>query len=390
MTVIAEFPRAVRVADTLYLGVHGSLDNDADVEPQTRDSFRRMIATIEEAGAEMGDLVNLRTYYVYQGAGGRDVTDYWERMTAERVKHIADPGPAATALRVVGVPGPSNLIGIDGVASLASDRQRIMPDHAWDWSVPVTLSQGWRVDDTIYVGGQISADRAGKAIALGDWASQTRNVLDYIHHVLLDGGMDWADVAHMRICFKHDGDRHAASELLGEIMNVVRATLPQPYPALNAFGVDLLYEGLGLEIDAVARSGGKQPVVPAGSGDWVGMADFPPACVVGDQLYIAGISAPGGASLQAQAEASFDRLLKCVETAGFAPEEIARLTLFFVPEGSPAEAEDQQKLLLDLARQYLPKPGPVVTLLSLTGLPHDGQRFQLDAVAHRGAVSVIL
>ncbi len=383
MTASSDFPSALRVGETIYVGGQNATTSDVGIEAQTAEAFERLIGRIEAAGASMADLVNLRTYYVYAGAGGRDVTDYWERMTKVRVRYIADPGPAATALRVGGVPAPENLIGVDGVASTDPDRQRIMPAHAWDWSMPVTLSQGWRVGDTIHVGGQISADRLGKALAPGEWGVQAKNALEYIHHVLLDGGMDWADVAHMRICFKHDGDRVAARALLEEILEVVRATLPEPRPALNAFGVNLLYEGLGLEIDAVAKAGGKTPVAPAGSGDWIALPGFPPACAAGNELYAAGLSAPGAASLQAQVEGTLDRLLNCLSTGGFAPEDLARLTLFMVPEGSPAQAEKDRALVMELARQYLPQPGPVVTLLSLNGLPHDGQRFQLDAVAVR-------
>lgn len=390
MTASSDFPSAVKVGDTIFIGAQLAADTEVGIEAQTADAFERLIGRIEAAGATMSDLLNLRTYYVYPGAGGRDVTEYWERMTKVRVRYLADPGPAATALRVGGVPGPDHLIGVDGIASTSADRQRIMPAHAWDWSMPVTLSQGWRVGDTIHVGGQISADRAGKALAPGAVAEQARNALEYIRHVLKDGGMDFGDVVHMRICFKHAGDRAAAGALLAQILEVVRATLPEPRPALNAFGVDLLYEGLGLEIDAVAKAGGKAPVAPPGSGDWIGIEGFPPACVAGDELYAAGLSAPGAASLQAQVEATFDRLLATLSEGGFAPEDLARLTLFMVPQGRPEHAAKERALVMDLARQYLPQPGPVVTLLSLSGLPHDGQRFQLDAVAVRGAPRTVI
>ena len=94
----------------------------------------------------MGDLMKLHTYYPYKGDGA-DVTQYWERMTAVRLQYLADPGPAATALRVEGVWPGTSLIGVDGIGEASADRQRIMPQHAWDWSVPTPFSQGWRVGD---------------------------------------------------------------------------------------------------------------------------------------------------------------------------------------------------------------------------------------------------
>ncbi|PWR19500.1 RidA family protein [Zavarzinia aquatilis] len=384
MTASSEFPAAIRVGDIVYVGGRNAGDPVAGIESQTATAFERLVATLAAAGASMGDLVNLRTYYVYDGEGGRDVTDYWERMTEVRIRYIADPGPAATALRVRGVPARADLLGVDGIAATGADRQRIMPEHAWDWSIPVTLSQGWRIGDRIYVGGQISADRKGKAIALGDIRGQTRNALEYIRHVLADGGMDWRDVVHMRICFQHRGQQAAARRLLAEIMAEVRETLPEPRPALNAFGVDLLYEGLVLEIDAVARKGGKTPLYPAGSGDWIAIDGFPAACRAGDELYVGGLSAPGGASLQAQVEATCDRLAACLAAGGFEAEDLVKLTLFIVADADEARAAEDRRTVTALVRQYLPGPGPVVTLLTLTGLPHDGQRFQLDGVAVRG------
>lgn len=383
MTASSEFPAAIRIGDTVYVGAQCGDEQQAPIEDQTAATFEHLIGRLEAAGIAMSDLVNLRTYYVYEGAGGRDITDYWERMTHVRIRYLADPGPAATALRVAGLPGENNLITVDGIGTAAADRQRIMPEHAWDWSIPISLSQGWRVGDTLYVGGQISADRSGKAVAADDIREQARNALEYIRHVLADGGMDWRDVVHMRVCFKHGGDQGRARELLAGLMNEVRATLPEPRPALNAFGIDLLYEGLLVEIDAVARKGGKRAVTPPGTSNWVALEGFPPACISGNELYLGGLSAPGGASLQAQVEATMDRLMACLDAGGFVPEDLAKLTLCVVPDLDPEQALRDQALVMELARQYLPHPGPVITLLLLTGLPHDGQRFQLDGIAVR-------
>ena len=37
-------------------------------------------------------------------------------------------------------------------------RTRLMPKDHWDWSMPTPFSQGWRVGDLIFVGGQIPTD----------------------------------------------------------------------------------------------------------------------------------------------------------------------------------------------------------------------------------------
>jgi enamine deaminase RidA (YjgF/YER057c/UK114 family) len=333
----------------------------------------------------MADLVNLRTYYVYRGANGRDVTDYWERMTAVRLRYLADPGPAATALRVSGIPAAQNLIGVDGIAALGKDRQRIMPKHAWDWSIPVPLSQGWRVGDKIYVGGQISADRSGKAIAVDDVAGQTANVLDYIRHVLLDGGHDWSEVAALRVCYKSAGDDEAARALLTSITDLIRRTIPAPRPSLSAFGVDLLYEGLLLEIDAVARIGSQPVAAVFDKGEKGPVPGFPAACVAGNEFHIGGLSASPGDTFQMQVEATFGKLLAILRDAGFKPAELVKLTLFVLPSVDLDRAAQDYQTMLDHIRTCLPGERPVLTVLAVQGLPLAGQKFQLDGVAVRSS-----
>ena len=51
---------------------------------------------------------------------------------------------------------------------MLGDRQRLMPQGHWGWSIPVPFSQGWRVGNLIFVGGQISADEHGRTIGVGD------------------------------------------------------------------------------------------------------------------------------------------------------------------------------------------------------------------------------
>ena len=61
-------------------------------------------------------------------------------------------------------------------------KRRIMPAGHWDWSMPVTLSQGWRLGDLVVVGGQISADAKGRTVG-GDIETQTRNIMEFIGRV---------------------------------------------------------------------------------------------------------------------------------------------------------------------------------------------------------------
>ncbi len=327
----------------------------------------------------MADLMKLHTYYVFEGEGA-EVTRYWERMTDVRLKYLADPGPAATALRVSGSPKHNDLITCDGIATFSKDRKRLMPAHAWDWSIPTPFSQGWLVGNKVYVGGQISADRKGKAVAPGDVVTQTRNTLEFIRHVLLEADSGWEDMVSLKIAYRHDGRDPEARRLLDEILGVVRETLPKPGPTLTCFGVDLLYEGLVLEIDGVAVLGGKRTDVAApGSKDWMSIPGFAEGTRVGEDVFIGGISAPGAASLIAQTEASMERLLRVLAAARGEPEDLVKLNVYFKGEAA-GETKDLEEIVR-IVGEYLPSDRPVLSVVRVPGLPHDGQSVQIDALA---------
>ena len=63
-------------------------------------------------------------------------------------------------------------------------RVRLMPKEHWDWPIPGPFTQGWQVGDYVFVGGQISADRAFHILGQHDLEVQSRNISDNIDAVL--------------------------------------------------------------------------------------------------------------------------------------------------------------------------------------------------------------
>lgn len=383
-----DFPHALKIGNSVYIGGQMSVGADGeilgpnDIAIQTDNVFKNMVSLLRAAGTDMAELVKLHTYYRYRGNNvGRAATDYWENMTKVRLRYLANPGPAATAVRVEGAPTERQLIGIDGIAIVGTEKRRIMPKHTWDWSIPTPFSQGWRIADKIFVGGQISADMKGRAVAPGDVVTQCRNTLEFIRHVLLAGGGSWSDLVTLKICFKHSGSDREARELLAQILEVCRETIPEPRPAVTAFGVDLLYEGLMLEIDGFAVLGSKTKIMATGSDNWVTIAGFPHAWKAGREIYLGAVSAPGGANMQAQAEASVERLRRVLADAGAGLQHLAKLTAFYVTEQPVDDGERDYHSIIQALGDYLPSPSPVVTIVRVPGLPHDGQRFAIDGIA---------
>jgi len=373
------FPVCVSIDNRVYLG--GQFVADGDIETQTAGSFNGLVKALGVFDASMADLMNLRTYYVYEGDGGGDVTNYWERMTAVRLRYLADAGPAATAVRVNGAPVPQSLIAVDGVGAIGGVRKRIMPSQAWDWSIPTPFSQGWRVGDTVYLGGQISADRTGKAVAVGNIKDQAEITLGYIYHVLADAGHDWTDLAALRICYDAGATHEQGRANLDEILGVISVVLPKPLPAITAFGVNLLYEGLLLEIDGISIKRDRTPVTAAGAQDWIQFENHPIAVAAGKELFIGGVSAPGGASLQAQIEASIDRINVILKSAELGYENLVKLTVFYVTGDDGYSPDQHVETIRKALKDYIDGPGPVVTVVQAKSLPFPGQRVQIDGLA---------
>jgi enamine deaminase RidA (YjgF/YER057c/UK114 family) len=133
------------------------------------------------------------------------------------------------------------------------ERQRLMPAEHWDWSMPVPFSQGWRVDDLIFVGGQISSDDQGRTIGVGDIETQTRNVFENIRSVLREAGADMRDIVKINTFYVFDGEGDALTEYWEKMTRVRMEFFEEPGPCGTGVRVvGLAYPDLLIEVEAIA------------------------------------------------------------------------------------------------------------------------------------------
>jgi len=393
------FAQAVEIDDFVFIGgqqtldSHGTVVGEGDIAAQTRNVFENMAQRLADAGLGMSDLVRLNTYYVFEGDDS-EATRYWEDMTRVRLEYFPDPGPAATAVRVKGMPYQGQLIQIEGIAAKGDAREkrrRIMPDGSWDWSIAVPLSQGWRVGDRIFVGGQISADEQGKPVAAWDIGTQTRNIYGFIENVVRDAGGSLDDIVHVKICFKNYGVEAASSGYLDDILAITADVFREPGPVVTALGVDLLYPGLVLEIDAMAivdpdrkrlmspTLGGRyQPAIC--SDGWAACGET----WVGGQLPIASdgaVLAPG--DVAGQARVVFDRLRSVLRQGGADLDDLVKLNLFLADKSGSADVADQFHTVSRVWSEIAPDAHPAMTPVRVYGLPADGALVQANGIAMR-------
>ena len=377
------FPNAIRIGDSVYASSQPIDPVVASAPPriqdQTHKAFADFVGLLEAVGAHMSDLVKLHTFYVYEGDSS-GTTEYWQRMTEVRLQYFANPGPAGTALRVKGAPTSQRLIAIDGIARADPSRQRIMPAHAWDWSMPTPLSQGWRVGDVVYCGGQISADRRGRAVAADDLTQQVINTMEFLRHVLVDGGAGFEDIVSLKIGYQYRGDPVPARAGLAEILRVVQPLLKPEQCTLNCLGVDLIYEGLQLEIDAMALVGAASRRVVTGVDNAGAAHGFATASRVDGLVHIGGLAATENATdFEGQLRGSLRRLHTTLREIRAGADDLVKLNVLFASDDSDAAAE--YATIHRVLAGSLPTPGPVVTIVRVAGLPGAGERVQLDGVA---------
>ena len=392
----AIFSNTVVVGDQVFISGQQTLDKDGvvlnsgDIAAQTRHVFENMKSSL--AGLNMGldDLVRLNTYYVFEG-DDKDATTFWEEMTRVRLEYFPDPGPAATAVRAKGMPYEGQLIQIEGVALKGGsrrNRERIMPAGSWDWSISVPLSQGWKVGNRIFVGGQISADKTGSPVHVGDLDAQTRNIYDYIGRVLSDAGASFSDLTRVKICFKYDSkDPNSGQAFIDRIMEVSKEYIKGTPPVVTAFAVDLLYPGLDLELDAMAIvDPDTKALAPSGLGGRYQPSAFSDGVLADGEIYVAGQAAletdglvmfPGDFS--AQANEVFQRLDRVLQEADATLKDIVKLNLFIVAQD--AQVEEFFHQACRAWTEVSPDSYPAMTPVRVHELPKPGLLFQADCIA---------
>ncbi len=252
------FSHGWKVGDMVFVGGQRSLDSSGnvlgvgDIEVQTDHAFRNLDTMLQAAGGDRHSLMRQNTYFRFFGEG-RDVTNYWEKMTNVRRRYMSIPSAAGAGLRITGFPQSDELIQVEGIGVLGEDKQRLQPENHWDWSISNSqFTQGWRIGNLAFIGGQISADNQAKAVGK-DLATQTRNVFQFIRNVMREGGLDESDVAKLYIYYYAPDDWEQIAAATATIAAVQREFYPEPGPAVTAIRVSgFAFEDLLIEIEAMA------------------------------------------------------------------------------------------------------------------------------------------
>lgn len=107
-----------------------------------------------------------------------------------------------------------------------------------------TYSQAVKVDNTVYLSGQIALDPETMEVVNGNIDVQIRRVFDNLQAVAEAAGGDFADIVKLNVFLTDLNNFPIVNEIMSEYFS-------QPYPARAAVGVAALPKGVGVEMDAV-------------------------------------------------------------------------------------------------------------------------------------------
>jgi reactive intermediate/imine deaminase len=107
-----------------------------------------------------------------------------------------------------------------------------------------TYSQAVKVDNTVYISGQIPLDPANMEVVSGGIEAEITRVFDNLKAVAEASGGSLADVVKLNIFLTDLGNFPTVNEIMAQYFQ-------QPYPARAAIGVAALPKAVGVEMDAV-------------------------------------------------------------------------------------------------------------------------------------------
>ncbi|MEM7564147.1 MAG: RidA family protein [Pseudomonadota bacterium] len=107
-----------------------------------------------------------------------------------------------------------------------------------------TYSQAVKVDNTVYISGQIPLDPASMEVVEGGIEAEIVRVFDNLKAVAEASGGSLADIVKLNIFLVDLGHFPTVNEIMARYFQ-------EPYPARAAIGVAALPKGVGVEMDAV-------------------------------------------------------------------------------------------------------------------------------------------
>ena len=391
--------QAVRAGNIVFVGGLMSLDNEghivgSDIGTQARNVFDALSQVLADAGASMTDVVKHNVYF-HNDRDDADAGKFMEELNRVRVEYFSDPGPTTTEVEV-GLDRDGALILVDAWAVIGVDKQLLAPEGHWGWSSPLPFSQGWKVGDFIFVGGQRSLDATGKLLGAGDIEVQTAKTFGNLEIMLREGGGDRNNLMRQNTYFRFQGQGRAVTDYWERMNKVRRQYMSIPsaagaglripgFPAVHgASSADEL-----IQVEGIAVLGDdKQRLMPADHWDWsIADSQFTQGWRIGDLVFVGGqISADEhakavGEGMEAQARNVFQFIRNTLHEASLDENDVVKLYVYYHAEGDWEHIAEAVDSINSVRREFYEDPGPAVTAVRVSGFAFEDLLIEVEALA---------
>ena len=253
------FAHALRCGKMIFVSAQSPIDgrgtgpgDPATSSRQTRQVMGQIGKALAHFGATFDDVVKVNRWYVGHGTvadfepGGASLRRPFQGAGAGGDRDSHSRALPARASRSRSRSWPC-------WARTARTCRAAMPgrDSLWDWHVHLPYKHGLKCADMIFLGGQVSLDKQGRAVSPGDLAEQARQAMTHIGTILRGLGADYKDVC--KVTTMYEGA--CGAQDLHRNLAIRSSFFADPGPATTGIPLPkLAYPDMVIEIDIFAMA----------------------------------------------------------------------------------------------------------------------------------------
>lgn len=243
-------PKALRCGETIVAAAGpardgaGRIAHPDDPAAQAAEVMEQLAASLTAFGADLDDLCKL-TLYLASDDG---------TVMGLVARCFAAPGPVLTCVPLprLGTAGEvlqAEVVALRGVQGERPPRRHLERHPSWSPRQAGPFVPGLRCGDLIFAGAQLALDGAGRVLAPGHLAAQTRSAMGHLRKTLQALGADLADLVKVNTYYVGG----AEPEALHENLSIRSSYYGDPGPASTGMPLPrLVPEGAMISIDAIA------------------------------------------------------------------------------------------------------------------------------------------
>jgi enamine deaminase RidA (YjgF/YER057c/UK114 family) len=294
----------------------GETTGAGELDRQIERVIANLGSVLRAGGASFADLAMTRTHV--------DSVLYRAALGEARRRHGLS-GATSTLAVVQSLADPRLRVEIGGVAHTGGRREVLLPDTVHP--PPGTYAHGVRVDDTLYVAGQIGLDPAGNLVGRGDPEAQAEQAVRNLVRVLEAAGGSPGDVVYL--C------NYVTPPAYVEAVRAARRAHGfTACPSTLVVIPSLASADYLVEIEAIAVLGTARTVIRPADVHPVSPL-YEHAIVAGDTIYLAGQVAADGegnpvgpGDAEAQARQLLHNMERVLAAAGAGLEDVVSTTTY--------------------------------------------------------------